>query len=103
MHVVNILQLYEAVKEQKDQIQKMHRYKPNKRNTKGWINRYLADKLEYSSRQITRYLTAARRLKNLYDKGITYDILILSKCCLSDFWCSEKIYHIFLGELEILD
>jgi ribosomal protein S17E len=101
MHIVDILQLYEAVKENKDQIQSISKYKPKKYiNTKGWITKYLAEKLEYSSRQVTRYLTAARRLKNLFDRGITYDILVSSKCSLSDFWCSEKIYQKFLDEFE---
>ena len=40
-------------------------------------NLLLADKLEYSTRQITRYITAVRHLKNLYDKGIMFDILVL--------------------------
>lgn len=102
IHIVDILQLYEAVKENQDQIQRLSKYKPKKRNNiKGWINRYLADKLAYSSRQITRYLTAARRLKNLCDKGITYDTLVLSKCHLSDFWCKKNDYQIFLDELKI--
>jgi chromosome condensin MukBEF ATPase and DNA-binding subunit MukB len=101
MHIVDILQLYEGVKECKEQIQRISKYKPKKRNsTKGWINHYLADKLQYSSRQITRYLTAAKRLKSLYDRGISYDILVLSKCFLSDFWCTEKTYTIFLNELN---
>src|SRR5436853_1356818 len=47
-HIVNILKLYEAVKNHKEQIQQFNKYKPKKRDTKGWINRYLADQLKYS-------------------------------------------------------
>ncbi|CAB5181209.1 hypothetical protein RhiirA5_373395 [Rhizophagus irregularis] len=102
IHVVDILRLYEAVKENQDQIQRISKYKTKKRNnTKGWIIRYLADKLAYSSRQISRYLTAARRLKTLNDEGINYDTLVLSKCFLSDFWCKKHDYQIFLDELGI--
>jgi hypothetical protein len=101
IHVVDILKLYEAVKDHKEQIQsRSNKYNPKKRNTKGWIVLYLADQLEYSGRQTTRYLTAARRLKSLNNRGITYDILVLSKCFLSDFWCTEKAYQVFLEELR---
>jgi len=99
MHIVNILQLYEAVEKHKDQIQKIDKYKPKKRDTKGWIKHYLADQLNYSIRHVSRYLIAANHLKSLHNQGITFDILILAKYFLSDFWCSKKNYQIFLNEL----
>ena len=101
-HIVDIIQLYAAVEKFKDEIQRMNpSYKQKKRNTKGWIKQYLADELGYSLRQLQRYITVAERLKSLYDNnGITSDILVLSKCYLSDFWCTSKTYQIFLHELE---
>jgi hypothetical protein len=99
IHIVNILQLYKAVEKQKDQIQQISKYKPKKRDTKGWVKLYLADQLECSVRHVSRYLIAANRLKDLYNQDINFNILVLAKCFLSDFWCSKKKYQSFLNEL----
>jgi hypothetical protein len=98
MHLMEFLSLYEHVKKHKNEIQQEIRYQPKKRDTSGWINLFLADNLNYSVRQISRYFVAAKRLKDLYNQGISFDIIISSNCFLSDFWCTQKNYNAFLEE-----
>ena len=62
----------------------------------------MADQLNVSMRHAKRLYTGATRLKSLYNRGITFDILVRAGGTPTDFYCTNTEYSKFLCQLPEL-
>ncbi|CAB4396387.1 unnamed protein product [Rhizophagus irregularis] len=104
IHLVALLELYEDIIKNKETIQQDKKYCPKrKKNSNGWIFKYMSDQIDRTPRYTKKMYVGASRIKSLYEKGISFDILVVTGCTPSDFLVTEDEYKEFLDQIPNLD
>ena len=63
----------------------------------------MSDQINRSLRHTKKMYIGAKRIKLLYDRGISFDILVVTGCTPSDFFVTENEYKEFLNEIPELN
>jgi len=103
-HIVALLQIYEDVEKNKETIQQVDKYRPKRKaRSVEWIFKYMAEQIGHTLRYTKKIYTGALRLKGLYEKGVTFNMLIHAGCMPTDFFVAQGEYEEFLAQLSELE
>lgn len=92
VHIVALLKIYEDIEKNKEIIQKKQQYRPKrKKSSVEWIFKYMSDEINLTLRHTKKMYAGVLRLKELYEKGVSFDILIRSGCTPTEHYSTMEI------------